>query len=123
MAKNNDLKKRGELVRKLGTHREMLPGYLVERTQKCGKPSCWCANQEGGHVRYQLTVRLEGKTKTHHVPFAMAEETRALIEQRHSFEQAAEEILSINLKRYLKRKQETALGEKNQKNKGKKGKA
>lgn len=123
MAKRNELKIRSELVRKLGRYREMLPGYLVERTQKCGKPSCWCASQEGGHVRHQLTVRLGGKTKTYHVPFAMVEEVRALIEQRHSFEQAVEKILSINLEKYLKRKEEAAVGEYNQKRKGKKGKA
>lgn len=119
MNNDNQLKKRGQLVRNLGRHREMMPGYLVERVQKCGKPSCWCANQEGGHIRYQLTVRLGGKTKTYHVPMSMVEEVRKLVEHRLSFEEAVQKILAINLERYLKRKEEAAGDERKRKGKRK----
>ncbi|MFO8057477.1 MAG: DUF6788 family protein, partial [bacterium] len=80
------MKRRGELARSLARYREMMPGYLVEREEKCGKPSCWCAKGEGGHLRYQLTVRLGGETRTYHVPLNMVDKLRSLIEERHEFE-------------------------------------
>ena len=100
------LELRGRLVRSLGSLREMLPGSFVERKRSCGRPNCHCADGECLHTQYQISVLIEGKPKALNVPARLAEAVREKIELRHRFETAAATICDVNLKRFLKEKQD-----------------
>lgn len=97
---------RGRLVRSLGSLREMLPGSFVERKRSCGRPTCHCADGKRLHSQYQISVLIDGKPKALNVPAALADAVREKIELRRRFDAAAATICDVNLKRFLKEKDE-----------------
>jgi len=105
MPSDSELDLRGRLVRSLGALREMLPGSFVQRSRKCGKPTCHCASGEKLHAQFLLSVLVEGKPKTFHVPAARADEVCSKVEQRKRFEEAAARIARLNLRRFLRREE------------------
>lgn len=105
MPADPELARRGRLVRGLGALREMLPGSFVERSRKCGKPTCRCAEGKQLHPQFILSVLVEGKPRAFHVPAELADEVRSRIELRKRFEDAAAQIAQLNLRRFLCRKE------------------
>ncbi len=105
MPADPELDLRGRLLRSLGALREMLPGSFVQRSRKCGKPTCRCAAGEKLHAQFLLSVLVEGKPKTFHLPAARADEVRSKVEQRKRFEAAAARIAYLNLRRFLRREE------------------
>lgn len=101
MTFDRDLDLRGKLIRSLGVLRDMLPGSLVERQRKCGKPNCRCADGKQLHSELQISVLVDGQRKTFHVPAELAEEARAKVEMHKRFQKAAATICQINLRRFL----------------------
>ena len=101
-----DLELRGRLIRSLGSLREMLPGSFVERTRACGRPNCRCADGNHLHSQYQISVLMDGKPKALNIPAELAEKVREKIEMRRRFDAAAATICRINLKRFLKEKED-----------------
>ena len=101
------LESRGRLMRSLSALREMLPGSFVERRRKCGKPNCRCAQGEPEHlhVQFLLSVLFQGKPQTFHIPAELVEEVRSRVELHKRFQQAANTIGGINLRRLLQRLQ------------------
>lgn len=106
MPVDHDLDLRGRLIRSLGALREMLPGSFAERRRKCGKPNCHCADGKQLHLVFQISVLVDGKLKTFHIPAEFAEEARGKVEMHKRFQEAAAMIGNINLRRFLKRKAE-----------------
>ena len=104
-----DLELRGNLIRSLGSLREMLPGSFVERKRACGRPTCHCADGKLLHSQYQISVLIDGKPKAINVPASLADKVRQKIEMRRRFDAAAATICGINLKRFLKQKEEPRL--------------
>jgi hypothetical protein len=84
--------------------REMLPGSFVERRRRCGKPTCHCADGKRLHTAFQISVLLNSKLKTFHIPAELAEETRSKVELHRRFQDAAAAICQINLHRFLRHK-------------------
>src|SRR6266699_2671647 len=84
-----DLRLRGRLLRSLGQLREMLPGSFVERKRACGRPNCHCADGKNLHTQYQISVLVDGQTKTFNIPAALVQQVREKIELRRRFERAA----------------------------------
>ena len=105
MPADPELDFRGRLVRSLGALREMLPGSFVQRSRKCGKPTCRCAEGKDLHPEFLLSVLVEGKPKTFHIPVELAEEVRSKVELRRRLEEAAAQIAHLNLRRLLRRKE------------------
>jgi hypothetical protein len=105
MPTDPELDLRGRLVRRLGALREMLPGSFVERSRKCGKPTCRCAEGKQLHRQFVLSVLVEGKPRTFHVPAELADEVRSRVELRRRFDEAAAQIARLNLRRFLRRKE------------------
>lgn len=101
-----DLELRGRLIRSLGSLREMLPGSFVERKRACGRPNCHCADGKRLHSQYQISVLMDGKPKALNIPSEVADEVRRKIEMRRRFDAAAATICGVNLKRFLKEKEE-----------------
>jgi hypothetical protein len=106
MPNDPGLQARGRLIRSLGTLREMLPGSFVERKRACGRPNCHCADGKSLHSQFQISVLVEGKPKTFHIPANLVESVRRKIEMRRRFDAAAAAICGINLKRFLQEKQD-----------------
>ena len=104
-----DLKLRGRLIRSLGALREMLPGSFVERKRACGRPNCHCADGKQLHSQYQISVLIDGKPKALNVPARLVEKVREKIEMRRRFDAAAATICGVNLKRFLKEKEERPI--------------
>jgi hypothetical protein len=84
----------------------MLPGSFVERKRACGRPNCHCADGKLLHSQYQISVLLDGKPKALNIPAELAEKVREKIEMRRRFEAAAATICRVNLKRFLKEKED-----------------
>src|SRR3982074_1140811 len=101
-----DLRLRGRLLRRLGLLREMLPGSFVERKRACGRPNCHCADGKNLHSQFQISVLIEGQPKVFNVPAQRAERVREKTEMRRRFEAAAATICNVNLKRFLKQKED-----------------
>ncbi len=101
-----ELKLRGQLIRSLGALREMLPGSFVERRRPCGRANCRCADGKHPHVQYLLSVLWEGKPRTFHVPAADAEQIRQRVELYRRFRRAAAKIGELNLRRWLRARQQ-----------------
>ncbi len=99
-----DLQLRGNLIRSLGSLREMLSGSFVERKRSCGRPTCHCADGKNLHSQYQISVLVDGKPKALNVPAELAEEIREKVEMRHRLDAAVATICGINLKRFLQEK-------------------
>ncbi len=105
MPSNPELESRGRLIRSLGALRDMLPGSFVERKRTCGRPNCHCADGKNLHSQFQISVLIEGKPKTFNVPAKLVEQVRQKVEMRRRFDAAAATIRSINLRRFLKEKE------------------
>src|SRR5438132_13428452 len=105
MADDPDLQLRGQLVRRLGLFREMLPGSFVEHKRTCGRPNCHCADGKSLHSQYQISVLVDGKPKAFNVPTELVEKVREKTEMRRRFETAAATICGINLKQFLREKE------------------
>jgi len=101
-----NLELRGRLMRSLGSLRDMLPGSFVERKRSCGRPNCHCADGTNLHAQYQISVLVEGKPKAFNVPAKLVEQVRKQVEMRDRFDAAAATICGINLKRFLKQKED-----------------
>jgi hypothetical protein len=104
--RDSDLELRGKLIRSLGALREMLPGSFVERKRACGRPNCHCADGKNLHSQFQISVLIEGQPRVFNVPAQWAERVREKTEMRRRFEAAAATICSLNLKRFLKEKED-----------------
>ena len=100
-----DLALRGKLIRSLGSLREMLPGSFVERKRACGRPNCHCADGKKLHSQYQISVLVDGKPKAFNIPAELAEKVREKTELRRRLDAAVATICSINLKRFLREKE------------------
>jgi hypothetical protein len=105
MPNDPELEARGRLIRSLGALREMLPGSFVERKRACGRPNCHCSDGKNLHSQFQISVLIEGKPKTFNVPAKLVEQVRQKVEMRHRFDAAAATIRGINLRRFLKEKE------------------
>ena len=106
MPGNPDLETRGRLIRSLGALREMLPGSFFERKRTCGRPNCHCADGKRLHSQFQISVLIDGKPKALNIPTELAEKVRQKIEMRRRFDAAAATICGVNLKRFLKEKED-----------------
>ena len=106
MPSDPDLEFRGRLIRSLGALREMLPGSFVARKRICGRPNCHCADGKNLHTQYQISVLVDGKPKAFNVPATLIEQVRKQVEMRNRFDAAAATICGINLRRFLKQKED-----------------
>jgi len=105
MSGDPDLETRGRLIRSLGTLREMLPGSFFERKRACGRPNCHCADGKNLHSQFQISLLVGGKPRTFNIPAKLVPKVRQQVEMRRRFDAAAATICGINLRRFLKEKE------------------
>ena len=76
--------------------RQMIFGTLAERGRVCGKPTCRCARGEK-HPAVQLAHWAgEGKTRSQHVPYGVADTVHAGVDAWHRFQAIARELADRN---------------------------
>ena len=100
-----DLTTRGRLIRSLGTLRDMLPGSFVERKRRCGRPNCHCADGKDLHSQFQISALVDGQPKVFNVPTNLVPKVRQQVDMRRRFDAATATICGINLRRFLKEKE------------------
>lgn len=87
----------GALRKELGRlARQMIFGTLAERGRVCGKPTCRCARGEK-HPALQLAHWAgDGKTRSLHVPYVLAERVQGGVDAWHRFLAIARELADRN---------------------------
>ena len=105
MPSDPELEARGRLIRSLGSLREMLPGSFVERKRACGRPNCHCADGKNLHSQFQISLLVGGKPRAFNIPAKLVSKVRQQVEMRRRFDAAAATICGINLRRFLKEKE------------------
>jgi Family of unknown function (DUF6788) len=89
--------RRQRLLKRLPPLEAVLPGTLIERYKRCGKPGCKCAQGRGHGPKYYLSVSQSGSTpRLDYVPCEYQEQ---VIEYVHNYRQARDilkEICAIN---------------------------
>ena len=74
---------------------EMMPGSLVERFRRCGKPNCHCAKKgERGHgPTLVITREVQGRTITKTVPHSAGPQVRAATEEYKHFRELVRDLV------------------------------
>jgi hypothetical protein len=75
--------------------RIMVFGTLAERGRRCGKPTCRCVHGEK-HPALQLAHWADGKTRSLHVPYVLADDVRAGVDAWHRFQAIARALADRN---------------------------
>jgi len=87
--------RRAALKRRLGLPDDLLGGSLVLGHRRCGKPSCWCADDDG-HPQWTLTYSVDSTKRVENIPAEMVEALMPLVEQGQAYRDAVNEMRSIN---------------------------
>ena len=81
-----------KLLREAGP---LVQGSLYKKRIKCGAPSCRCAKGER-HEAYVLTQKVNGKTKTTHVPRDLVDEVKTWANEAKRVKKLMKEISDLN---------------------------
>jgi hypothetical protein len=84
-----------ELVRQYDIPENALPGSLVLKHRRCGKPTCHCATGKG-HPMWSLNFMANGKANTERIPFEWVKEVQPLHQQGREYKNAVAEVFAIN---------------------------
>jgi len=108
------------LVKKYGIPEDLLPGSLVLKHRRCGKPTCHCATGKG-HPMWALNFMANGKANTERIPFEWIDEIQPLHQMGREYKNAVAEVFAINAQLLiLMRKEHQAQKKKKKKKKTKK---
>jgi len=87
----------------LTSSERFLHGSLSERTGKCGKPTCHCADGEG-HRSLYLVQSHAGKVRQICVPKALQDPVRQAVGVYQEVQRLIDEVSELEWKRFLARK-------------------
>jgi hypothetical protein len=87
----------------LASGQRFLRGTLSERSSKCGKRNCHCANGEG-HRSLYLVQSEPGKVRQICVPKPLQNPVRLAVAEYREMQRLMDEISELQWKRFLKRK-------------------
>ena len=88
-------RRRGVLSRRFGLPDDILGGSLVLSHRRCGKPSCWCADDDG-HPQWTLTYSVEGSKRVESIPADLVDQLMPFVNEGKTYRDAVAEIRSIN---------------------------
>ncbi len=80
-----------------------LRGTLSERSSKCGKPNCRCADGEG-HSSLYLVQSQAGKVRQICIPKALRDPVRQAVAEFQELQRLVNEVSELEWKRFLARK-------------------
>ena len=90
-------------IAQLAAGERFLRGTLSERSSKCGKPNCHCANGDG-HKSLYLRQSHAGKVHQICVPKPLRDPVRQAVAEYQKLQQLIDEVSELQWKRFLKRK-------------------
>lgn len=88
-------RRKHSLARRFQLPSDLLGGSLVLANRRCGKPSCWCADEDG-HPQWTLTYSVQGAKFVEHIPGNLVDALLPLVERGQEYRDAVAEIRSIN---------------------------
>jgi len=80
-----------------------LRGTLSERSSKCGKPNCRCADGDG-HTSLYLVQSQAGKVRQICIPKALQDPVRQAVAEFQELQRLVNEVSELEWKRFLARK-------------------
>jgi len=86
--------RRDAKLRKLGTLGPMVGATLCRRMVTCGNSRCRCASGDK-HESWCLTYKVQGRTKTVHVPRDMVEDVRGWVQEHKKAKRLMAEISAL----------------------------
>ena len=89
-------------IAQLATGERFLHGSLSERTAKCGKPTCHCAEGEG-HRSLYLVQSQAGKVRQICVPKAWQDPVREAVGVYQEIRRLLDEVSALEWKRFQSR--------------------
>jgi hypothetical protein len=87
------------------TQQPFLRGSLVERTRRCGKPTCRC-RQGQLHPSLYLAVRHRGRRALLYIPRPLEETVRLWLHNGRRLREQLEALNQLQLEQLLQRKQQ-----------------
>ena len=78
-------------------------GTLSERSSKCGKPNCRCADG-AGHTSLYLVQSQAGKVRQICIPKALQDPVRQAVAEFQELQRLVNEVSELEWKRFLARK-------------------
>ena len=90
-------------IAQLASGERFLHGSLSERTAKCGKPTCHCAEGEG-HRSLYLVQSQAGKVRQICVPKAWQDPVRQAVGVYQEIRRLLDEVSALEWKRFQSRK-------------------
>jgi hypothetical protein len=92
-------RQRAELLKRIGSVRDLRRGSITATSGKCGKPTCHCAKPGSiGHgPNFRLTRKVQGKTvtETFASPAALRKARRE-VEEFHHFQDLCEQVVEVS---------------------------
>jgi hypothetical protein len=97
--------RRKRLVGRLPPLDSVLPGSLIERYKRCGKPGCKCAKGPGHGPKYYLSVSQSGSTpRMDYVPCEYQQQVLEYVENYRQARDILKAVCAIN-RELLRRRQ------------------
>jgi hypothetical protein len=97
--------RRKRLVGRLPPLESVLPGSLIERYKRCGKPGCKCAKGPGHGPKYYLSVSQSGSTpRMDYVPCEYQPQVLKHVENYRQVRDILKQVCAINCE-LLRRRQ------------------
>lgn len=87
--------RRAKLLETLSARIPVIDGSLAEVKATCGKPNCKCASGEK-HKSYKLIKKVQGKSKTTHIPRELVEEVKTWVAENRRLKEVMKEIASLS---------------------------
>ncbi len=90
-------------IAQLASGERFVRGTLSERSSKCGKPNCHCADGEG-HRSLYLVQSHAGKVRQICVPKAVQDPVRQAVAEYQEMQRLIDEVSELEWKRLLAKK-------------------
>lgn len=87
-----------QLERVLAERGPLLRGSVLARRRVCGHPECHCATQGHLHASAYLSLPVEGKTRTVHLPAADEPQVREASQRYQRFRRARTRLVELSAK-------------------------
>jgi hypothetical protein len=90
-------RKKKRLAGRLPPAESVLPGSLIERYKRCGKPGCKCAQGAGHGPKYYLSISQSGASpQMDYVPCEYQQQVLQYVENYRKAREILKEICAIN---------------------------
>lgn len=95
-AKKALLRRRHRAIQDVPPLEKIVRGSLLERSIRCGKPTCRCAEGDGHHTFYLTVSFARGRTEQVTIPPALVPTVRRWLANYQKLWMALEEISAVN---------------------------